>query len=356
MNVRYMHFRLIAICTALLATNISIYPQDTAQRSRHFISFIVPVYNRAVRVVHSLDSIYKQGLAQDEFEVICVNDGSQDATLVILNAYKEHHPNMYVINLERNQGAAHARNCAIKNSRGDLIFPLDSDNILAPNSIRRLVDLLDHTGCDIAAFEEIRYVDIAQQHIRSHFSRPEGGFITLRTMFSPSHVALGGGNYLYTRKSFDRAGGYQTYALETFTLGIAQMMTGSVAAVLPNSYYLHGLSEDSKWVSDEKQGYNTPTLVWTLLQFPEVFSPVGLEELKNYNFYVRQIYEDFENSIFELLPEQALDALFAGYKYEQNGAFNLASIAYKTAYSLGCNHPKVQKKIEFIEHILSSQE
>jgi hypothetical protein len=134
------------------------------------------------------------------------------------------------------------------------------------------------------------------------------------------------------------------------------MMTGSVAAVLPNSYYLHGLSEDSKWVSDEKQGYNTPTLVWTLLQFPEVFSPAGLEELKNYNFYVRQIYEDFENSIFELLPEQALDALFAGYKYEQNGAFNLASIAYKTAYSLGCNHPKVQKKIEFIEHILSSQE
>ena len=122
----------------------------------HFLSFIIPCYNCSKTVAQSLDSIYKQHLNMP-FEIICTDDGSSDMSYEILLGYKADHPEVKIYKHDKNRGGGAARNTCVKYAKGDLIFCLDSDNILVENSVNGLIQLLDQTCCDIAVFKEIHY-------------------------------------------------------------------------------------------------------------------------------------------------------------------------------------------------------
>ena len=63
---------------------------------------------------------------------------------------------MYFLH-EINQGGGAARNTCVKNSHGDIIFCLDSDNVLVPNSVHDLICLLDASACEGACFEKLYF-------------------------------------------------------------------------------------------------------------------------------------------------------------------------------------------------------
>lgn len=69
-----------------------------------FLSFIVPVYNTEAYLGECLRSIYAQNLSYDEYEVICVNDGSTDNSLNILKQYQQKFSNLRIINQENRGG------------------------------------------------------------------------------------------------------------------------------------------------------------------------------------------------------------------------------------------------------------
>lgn len=62
------------------------------------LSIIVPVYNVEKYLPDCLDSLLMQDIAQDEYEIICVNDGAKDSSPLILNEYAAKHANIRVIN------------------------------------------------------------------------------------------------------------------------------------------------------------------------------------------------------------------------------------------------------------------
>lgn len=345
---------LIGALTTPFSLIFSSHESPLPYQTHHFISFIVPVYNRAQLVTKALDSIYNQGLDPDTFEIICIDDGSADNTYYTLLKYQQTKKNMIVLRHENNRGAAVARNTGIAIAKGDLIFPLDSDNALVPNSILLLINLLDSSGSDAAAFEEIRYVYPDNSSTRSHFSSPPGGILNIHTIFSPHHLALGSGNYLYTRDSYNRAGGYQSYAIETLSFGIMQIATGSTIAVLPSSYYLHGLSSDSKWITDQEKGLNTRTLICLLAQLDEIFTTQTIQFIARLPLDYQDIYTDF--SLFELRPQQALKFLFAAYRLDHAHNLTAARDAYQKAILLGCNHQKTIARLERINHIIAHSE
>ena len=66
-----------------------------------FISIVVPVYNTEQYLDECLQSILKQTIIEN-IELICVNDGSSDNSLEILNLYKEKFPNMIIIDQKNN--------------------------------------------------------------------------------------------------------------------------------------------------------------------------------------------------------------------------------------------------------------
>ncbi|MDY5902655.1 MAG: glycosyltransferase, partial [Sodaliphilus sp.] len=55
------------------------------------LSIIVPVYNVEKYVARCLDSLLNQGLSEDDYEIICVNDGSTDHSLQICQQYESEH-------------------------------------------------------------------------------------------------------------------------------------------------------------------------------------------------------------------------------------------------------------------------
>ena len=90
------------------------------------ISVIIPVYNREKYIEKCLESVLSQTFA--DIEIICINDGSSDQTLEILQTYANKDSRFRIINLKTNQGASNARNIAIKESNSPYLFFLDSDD------------------------------------------------------------------------------------------------------------------------------------------------------------------------------------------------------------------------------------
>ena len=93
-------------------------------------SVVVPVYNVANYLPTCLDSVLAQTFKN--FEIICVNDGSTDHSLSVLNAYSD--ARIKIIT-QKNMGLAAARNTGIQASRGLFVALLDSDDFWHPEKL-----------------------------------------------------------------------------------------------------------------------------------------------------------------------------------------------------------------------------
>ena len=91
------------------------------------VSVIIPVYNVEKYLGECLESIIDQSL--EDIEIVCVNDGSTDNSLSILESYAELDNRIKIISQE-NHGLAAARNTGLKNINGDYVYFIDSDDFL----------------------------------------------------------------------------------------------------------------------------------------------------------------------------------------------------------------------------------
>ena len=111
-------------------------------------SIIVPVYNLEKYISICLDSLYEQDLDKSLYEVIVINDGSDDNTLNIINQYKMRYSNLKVISQE-NSGVSVARNRGIADSSGDYVLFVDGDDWIEPYSLDKIYELTEKCGKDI---------------------------------------------------------------------------------------------------------------------------------------------------------------------------------------------------------------
>lgn len=119
------------------------------------VSVIVPVYNAAFTLNRCLDSLLDQGfdLSLQEYEIICVNDGSVDQSLAILSTYQERFPRIIkIINHPENKGLASTRNTGISCSLGRWIAWCDSDDYLIPGALKMIVTKYDIEKYDLFVY------------------------------------------------------------------------------------------------------------------------------------------------------------------------------------------------------------
>lgn len=103
------------------------------------ISIILAVYNGEKWLEASLASIYQQ--TYENFEVICINDGSTDDSEEICIKYKERYQNFIYIKQE-NHGLAYSRNVGISNATGDYVTFIDADDLVHRDLLSYLMSLV----------------------------------------------------------------------------------------------------------------------------------------------------------------------------------------------------------------------
>ncbi|KQC34142.1 glycosyl transferase family 2 [Nonlabens sp. YIK11] len=106
---------------------------------KKLVSIIVPCYNQAHFLSESLGSVLEQ--IYTDWECIIVNDGSQDHTEAVAQQWINKDPRFKYV-YKHNGGLSSARNTGIKASKGQLILPLDADDVLHPVYLSKLVPLL----------------------------------------------------------------------------------------------------------------------------------------------------------------------------------------------------------------------
>ena len=118
------------------------------------VSVVIPVYNVEDFLGECLDSITNQTLS--DIEIICVNDGSVDRSLEILNEYAARDERITVIDQE-NGGHAVATNRGMKLATGKYIFFMDSDDILELTALEDTYKIAEEKNVDFVIFQAINY-------------------------------------------------------------------------------------------------------------------------------------------------------------------------------------------------------
>ena len=126
------------------------------------LSIIIPVYNVEQYIRSCIESIYRQDLKEEDFEVILVNDGTQDDSFEKINDIISNHTNIVVLEQE-NQGLSVARNKGLAYASGQYVLFVDSDDMLLDRSLSKLCSMLDSYSFDmlIAGFVKMNNQEIA---------------------------------------------------------------------------------------------------------------------------------------------------------------------------------------------------
>lgn len=114
---------------------------------RKKISVIVPVYNIEGYIERCLKSIQKQ--TYPRFEVIIIDDGSTDNSLLLCQKFAKKYRNFRVIS-QKNQGLSAARNTGIKQATGDFLAFVDGDDEILPNFLADLMTAAEVADAEIA--------------------------------------------------------------------------------------------------------------------------------------------------------------------------------------------------------------
>lgn len=110
-------------------------------------SVIIPVYNSEKYIGRCLDSILSQ--ADQDFEIILVDDGSSDSSLDIMRKYKERFEDRIVIISQKNAGAGQARNIGIGQASGKYLFFVDNDDYIDADYIKTFVRAAEASRVDM---------------------------------------------------------------------------------------------------------------------------------------------------------------------------------------------------------------
>lgn len=110
------------------------------------VSVIIPVYNAGKYLNEGIDSLISQTLK--DIEIICINDGSTDNSLAILEDYAKTDTRIKVLS-QTNQGQNVARNKGLAIAKGDYISALDADDFFQPYMLEKLYSKAVATDADV---------------------------------------------------------------------------------------------------------------------------------------------------------------------------------------------------------------
>lgn len=157
---------------------------ETKPTLRPRISVVLTIYNMEQCLEECLDSIANQ--TYEDFEAICIDDGSTDNSSRILEAYADKDQRFSIFHIA-NQGVANARNIGIEKATGEYLLLLDSDDIFDKSFFEKMVESAIETGSDVAICRSCQYDHVNKQTFSSEWVVKKA-YLPERESFSPSET------------------------------------------------------------------------------------------------------------------------------------------------------------------------
>lgn len=152
------------------------------------VSVIMPVYNAQKYLRHSLEQLFGQTLKN--IEIICIDDGSTDQSLRILQEYAKKDSRLIVVH-QHNQGAGPARNKGISLAKGTFLSLLDADDFFEPNMLEEMVIKAEKTQADITICRSVYYHEITKETSAMSYALVKE-YLPLKEVFNyqdiPQHI------------------------------------------------------------------------------------------------------------------------------------------------------------------------
>lgn len=169
---------------------------------KELVSIIVPIYNVEKYLEECIESIISQ--TYKNIEIILVNDGSTDGSKKIVDEYASKYKFIKVIH-KKNGGLSDARNCGIKNSNGEYICFVDSDDIVTNDYIETMYYNIKNYNTCIAAcgmcnfYEDGKKQEICFKNIKQLYVGEDAHkYLNIMGYFNVSSC-----NKLYKKELFD---------------------------------------------------------------------------------------------------------------------------------------------------------
>jgi len=121
-----------------------------------FISIVIPVYNSEETLEPCLRSIAAQDYPLDRMEILCISNGTTDNSFGVFARLQEELPLYMRWHTILNKGKAWALNAGIHIAQGQYIFNVDSDVVLAPDAVRKVVEVMEVEPDMVAATGSIQ--------------------------------------------------------------------------------------------------------------------------------------------------------------------------------------------------------
>ena len=115
------------------------------------LSVIIPVYNVENYIEKCVLSVIHNDLDIDAFEILLIDDESQDESINRINYLVQKHSNIHLFS-QRNKGLGGARNTGIQKAKGEYLLFLDSDDIVLPTTLKHIVSLALENNLDVLEF------------------------------------------------------------------------------------------------------------------------------------------------------------------------------------------------------------
>ena len=255
------------------------------------VSLIIPVYNAENFLRVSINSLLDQTLR--DIELVCVNDGSKDNSLKMLENFSKKDPRIKIINQE-NQGCGAARNKALDNANGDYIYFFDPDDYLVPDALEKLYYNAISNNSDFVIFkiasfrdgEPINY-DEPGFEFEKIFNDVDFNNFTFNYRAIKRHVLLSSfapWTKFYKKEFLDKYDDFRFHinvAFDDVPFHVQSMLRAKRISYVPEFFYHYRLS-------------NPNSVNNTASNAPDIFKIVDYVEnfLKNENFF-DEFREDF---------------------------------------------------------------
>ena len=161
---------------------------------KYKLSIIIPMYNAEKYIGICLDSILGSNLLKEEYEIVIVNDGSQDKSSEIAKGYSSKFSNVTYLTQE-NQGQSTARNYGIKTCKGEYVWCVDADDKLISEQLPKIIEALDeYKNLDILAVqlqsvtEGGQYLDVECSQPRLEHNKVLSGVEAVLSGYNPSSI------------------------------------------------------------------------------------------------------------------------------------------------------------------------